>query len=727
LREGDLNNIEELEDEIDNAEKKINEASNKKQETQGEINALTLPEKGVPSEILNELKEKLEKLKELQREMKELDDRINKESKQAQEAINRIGEGVDASEWENITLDNIGDLDRFLQEAHQTLSEKRYLNSEKDRLEADLAKEELIHSSKELEEGIKHLSTWLKESQSNYGIQPKWIWSLTGVGVLSILLTFFLSLGAYGWIGVLIGIIALLGISYTVFLQFPSRENSWQQKAYEETNLPAPEKWNNEKVREKLDELTRKLQDVRDIEYKRERITNLNKSIDELEPKLQEINKIYNDWKTQLKAIPNLPEEKDLKNYSELYYFLTYFNEWHQHHSESAKSRSQKEKKQEVYSKEFEIVNKLFKEYNFQQADTIEQANAIYKKIQEEENKRSELKQDIKHYEDNKTSHEDEKQNKKQKLQQVYERLGVNYGKKDEVREYEKKLKDYQDIKQNTDSQQRDLKKVEKELKAHSLYNKFEQDFRNLRPDEIELKKQGLEEEASQLKNIHKEIYQIEADVKSVSKKNDLEKALAEEDRALDELEHLYEENLSSIAGHILVEELKKESREKDKPQVLQKATDLFARITNGAYQLRLGEGEESVFVAYDTQKGIGQSLNRLSTGTRVQLLFAVRLAFIEVQEESSYKLPLLADELLGNSDDQRARAIIEALTEVNKEGRQIFYFTAQGDEVEKWKKFKEENNEIEIREFFLKGQNNEGIAQPNSHNIEPLLLWDED
>jgi hypothetical protein len=63
--------------------------------------------------------------------------------------------------------------------------------------------------------------------------------------------------------------------------------------------------------------------------------------------------------------------------------------------------------------------------------------------------------------------------------------------------------------------------------------------------------------------------------------------------------------------------------------------------------------------------------------------LIAVRLAFIELNE--TIRLPLLLDEVLGTSDDERAAAIIDTVITIAREGRQVFYFTAQLDEVGKW------------------------------------------
>jgi hypothetical protein len=67
-----------------------------------------------------------------------------------------------------------------------------------------------------------------------------------------------------------------------------------------------------------------------------------------------------------------------------------------------------------------------------------------------------------------------------------------------------------------------------------------------------------------------------------------------------------------------------------------------------------------------------------------VQLLMAIRLAFVE-NVEAGPRLPVLFDETLGNSDELRAGAIIDAAIDICRNGRQVFYFTAQGDEVARW------------------------------------------
>src|SRR5690606_37194719 len=104
----------------------------------------------------------------------------------------------------------------------------------------------------------------------------------------------------------------------------------------------------------------------------------------------------------------------------------------------------------------------------------------------------------------------------------------------------------------------------------------------------------------------------------------------------------------------------------------------------HGRYELRLDQQDEPEFTAFDEVDRLERRLEELSSGTRVQLLLAVRVAFVE-QQEQGVMLPLLLDEVLGNSDDERARAIMAAAVELAREGRQVFYFTAQADEVVRW------------------------------------------
>src|SRR5690606_19838647 len=106
------------------------------------------------------------------------------------------------------------------------------------------------------------------------------------------------------------------------------------------------------------------------------------------------------------------------------------------------------------------------------------------------------------------------------------------------------------------------------------------------------------------------------------------------------------------------------ETRDQQLPDVFIRARQLFLRITNGAWRLDIGDGETPAFRAFHTVSGMGHALDELSTATRMQLLLAVRLAFVESQEkeQGGPRLPLLLDETLGTCDDARARAVMDSL-----------------------------------------------------------------
>jgi hypothetical protein len=103
-----------------------------------------------------------------------------------------------------------------------------------------------------------------------------------------------------------------------------------------------------------------------------------------------------------------------------------------------------------------------------------------------------------------------------------------------------------------------------------------------------------------------------------------------------------------------------------------------------------------------------------------VQVLLAVRIAFVE-QQEQGVRLPLLLDETLANTDDRRAQIIIESMIELARNGRQIFYFTAQGDEVAKWTAALENTNGVahEVTDLTTVRDVDEAVHVPDLDAIE--------
>lgn len=119
---------------------------------------------------------------------------------------------------------------------------------------------------------------------------------------------------------------------------------------------------------------------------------------------------------------------------------------------------------------------------------------------------------------------------------------------------------------------------------------------------------------------------------------------------------------------------------------VVARARRLLAAFTRGQldFEVRADrDGKAPTLIARSGDSDAWRTVDRLSSGERIQLLMAIRLAFLE--ESESRVLPIFLDEVLGSSDDERARHIIDAVVAIARSGRQVFYATAQADEVAKW------------------------------------------
>lgn len=202
--------------------------------------------------------------------------------------------------------------------------------------------------------------------------------------------------------------------------------------------------------------------------------------------------------------------------------------------------------------------------------------------------------------------------------------------------------------------------------------------------DELLARQAEAEALAAGLESVTEELTRLREDVSQAGKSSDVVEALATLSDAEGQLRVARERDLTAMLGDLVVRHVQQVTRDQHRPVVFHRARELFAVFTRGRYRLDLQDDGKPTFRARDETTQRGHSLDELSSATRVQLLLAVRIAFVESQEQG-LRLPLLMDELLGTSDDHRAQAIIDGVITLAEQGRQILYFTAQSDEVAKW------------------------------------------
>lgn len=224
---------------------------------------------------------------------------------------------------------------------------------------------------------------------------------------------------------------------------------------------------------------------------------------------------------------------------------------------------------------------------------------------------------------------------------------------------------------------------------------------RKQRLQELAALQDELAERAGQRDSLNRRIAEIQTRHADALKRRELEQLGADLETRTEALQLELERHLLAAAGQFLIEDVAATHRADQEPALLASADRWLNRFTGHRYRLEFSAGE---FLALDARTGRLQPATRLSTGTRTQLMLAVRLAWIEQLEASFEPLPLFMDEALTTSDPDRYRSVVQAAGELVAGGRQVFYLTAQSDDAQAWREWlgpaldPHEINMVEVR-----------------------------
>ena len=199
----------------------------------------------------------------------------------------------------------------------------------------------------------------------------------------------------------------------------------------------------------------------------------------------------------------------------------------------------------------------------------------------------------------------------------------------------------------------------------------------------------------------------IETRLDEAGKRYDLEQAASELDAATAALEDKRGEALHHQATKLLLDEIEGQFKSEHEPDLMRRAKERFEQVTAHEFSLELRDRNRfardpnqgqlrraspsreyrgPMFVARDLKQGQLRALEELSSGTRMQLLLALRLAWTEAQEQGGESLPLFLDEALTTSDEGRFAVMANTLSRLAEAGeRQIFYLSARRHESALW------------------------------------------
>jgi len=271
----------------------------------------------------------------------------------------------------------------------------------------------------------------------------------------------------------------------------------------------------------------------------------------------------------------------------------------------------------------------------------------------------------------------------RKKISDLFEHAGLTPDDDNALRQRMDRLADWQGLNQELHDARRREADLGQELgERDDLVQQVDNDDK----EALRSRLTTLREQAESFEGLVQQIRDIEGALERAGHERALEAARAEYQQARDNLNDRLDEALYAEAGQFLLERVEAEHEQAVQPAALRQAREWFKRFTHYQYELVFATDGDTRFAARETASGEHRRLSELSSGTRMQLLLAVRIAFALSAERGTTRLPLILDEALTTADPERFRAVAESLTLLAREdGRQVFYLTAQPDDARYW------------------------------------------
>lgn len=628
--------------------------------------------------------EKVEGLKQRLNERRQYDSRVSEAESKVEERYRDLGRALESADWQGLKAADLTQVKELSRRAEDLRAASKAVGEQLKRL----PEREPAYDDDTMKRALRSLVDLLAGFHRGYSVR------LTLAAVLA-LVAGLATVLFHPPAGLVLG--AAGGICFLIaFVQVQARPSLKKLiERYEQLGLKEfiPENWDEESALTTLEALALRLGDetyLREIQRRRD---ELEKDREEEEKKQQEYRRSWNRLRGELGALPDFLDEE---------YGLSWLIDEAARLSRALEDKSAAEagrrRKDEEIRRTLSELQEQWSPWAGPQQEVIEledveTATALLKQLNERYARYRELTSKLGQARERKEEKERRSKQEREKLRKLYSRLGIEEEEAplELLRQWEEQLPRYRELSRDLRDCGRDREAVLRELRDSES---FREEMLEEKLDAIESLREEYTEQAEKLEQTLGRITEIETNLKNEKGRGEIEAALAEYDAAAQQLASRRDRNFEALVVDSLVKNLKERVRHRDRPKVFREAGRLFERLTLGLFSLELDDSadlERPSFRAVDNARGKSLLLDQLSSGTRIQLLLAVRVAFLS-RGEQGMKLPLFVDEVLANSDDERARLIIKTLIRIAEEGRQVFYFTAQGDEVARWRQVLEED-----------------------------------
>jgi uncharacterized protein YhaN len=671
--------LDSLQEDLRAAKDQIQEAEEQIEEAKETIRGSLIPDDGLPEGRVEGLKTKAANLREQERVVRERRADLKEAEKKEEKAWDRLPTGTDKEAAAGIDLPELEEVETHAKDVQNFRGRQEAFETAEE-LFGDVSPDTPVDT---LRDGLRQLHRWLQrpDPDGREGIVlQEWIVLVGGLLVAvaggALVLTGSGSTMIVGGLLILLGAL-IVGAEWTRrsdVKEAPGGRRALHETEFGRLGLEGPDEWSREAVENRADSLLGQLRKAEVATEKQETWERLQPKYEELEDTAEKLEEDRERLAEEMGLDP------DVGSHS-LFVLLERLSRWQAAYDDLGA----KEEALEVAREEAEgcrtRLNEALGDYDLGPASDASEAQEVAATLDTAGTEFQEATRDLENAKEKKAGAIEDRDDAQARIRELYKRLGLEEGAEEELRDLAGQHESYEEAVGDKQEADAELSAALKQLRRQEGHAEWMEEGTE---DALEQKLEAAQEEAEKEEEYVKKIESIKHEIQDAREEGTLEELQARYRERRDELAEERDRDYEKAVGSVLAKLVQEETRDQGLPPVFHRARELLAEITDHRYRLTL-DRENAAFRAFDHVYEKPFDLDELSSGTQVQLVLAVRIAFLETQEQGC-RAPLVLDETLANSDENRACAIIDAVKTICADGRQVLYLTAQADEVQKWR-----------------------------------------
>lgn len=668
--------VEEIKKDIESFQENRREAEEDAKEARRKLREADLPSDAPPEGLLSELREMHENLRNAENEIREVEKEMAGATRRREEALGKVSDSVDTNKLDRIGQREWGELSDFAEKAEQLHADQKSWEALRKILAPETEPEDDVD---DLRMERQALETWLSSGvdASENAFIHRYL-PLLGIGVVALGgLVLGILLPPLPFV-LLFSVLVMVCVAVVYVVSGRGQQEDelrqTQVKLVQQQDCPGPASWSSEDVRERLDEIYDALARNSIAKKRQSAWEARSDQLDELGKRAALIEERREELAQQIGAAPDISAVQ-------LSTLSNHICRWQDANDNLSALASERQTLEEQRTDMCAAIGAKVEPFDHDEPEEASDVAGQIRRLEQRFGQHQQASQQLQTAKKMLDDADRQLERLTEKKGALFQKLELESGDLEGMQELCRQYSEYREHLEAFNSARTMMEREAAKLEQHPDSTP---ELKEKSPVELEAEKEDLARAAERKESLQKKITAIETKIESARHRHEVEDVMATRERALDALEERLEEDYAQMVGQVLADHVRKKSSEASRPEVFHRARRILTMIT-GRYSLEMMDGADAAFQVNDRVRGRLFSLDELSSATRVQVLLAVRMAFVEMQE-TSVRLPLLMDETLANTDDVKARAIIESAIELAREGRQVFYFTAQGDEVARWK-----------------------------------------